>query len=257
MKISLLKEVFTQLLFPRVCPVCGELLTLPSARQKQSIDVYLSGMICKNCRNRLNFLSGPCCAKCSKPLTSEEEIFCDFCRKKKRFFDSGSALLLHDETAKKLIYGLKFRNKRDNAELLGFLMALQFQEVLTLWKADALIPVPLHKKRLRERGFNQAELIAETFSFWLKKLYGLDLPVLSDFLLRSKNTKPQRTLEAGMREGNVGNAFVISPAAPALPLRSVVLIDDIFTSGSTISACAETLKKAGIRYVHFLTASIV
>lgn len=285
------KEVSLQVLFPRVCPMCGKILNLPPKwtgiflpEEKNNQSLYLdrrkipsiclpnfeafqtsdfqeqlsffrSAMICSDCLKVLHLVPEPRCIRCSRPLNFGEELYCDLCRKKQRVFDGGSALLLHDDRAKKILYDLKFGNKKDNADLLGLEMALRFSELISLWQAEAFLPVPLHKKRLRERGFNQAQLLAEKISFWMEKLFRLPLPVDSAFLFRSKNTKPQRTLEASMRGENVGKAFTVSPGAR--PYHSVVLVDDIFTSGATIDACAGALKAAGIRRVYFLTASIV
>lgn len=280
MKFNTIKERCLQILYPRVCPVCGELLKLPhkwyrtfdpeshsifpagafpsSGNKNRSLDFYRSCMICRDCYPLLKTIPEPRCVKCSRPLSFEDDYLCDLCRKKTRGFDTGSALLLHDDVSKKIIYDLKFHNRKDNADLLALEMAFQFHELLLLWKPEVLLPVPLHKKRFRERGFNQAELLAQKFSFWVKKLYGLPLPVDSGFLIRHKNTLPQRTLESNMRESNVGRAFsVIPPSDSPRPYHSVILMDDIFTSGATIDACAKVLKENGVSNVYFLTASIV
>lgn len=252
-------EILLQALFPRVCPVCGKLLPL-SAKWYRSLqpEKTRSLMICENCMQKLPFVPEPRCIRCSRPLDLEEEILCDICRKKPSSFDSGSALFLHDETARKIIYDLKFHNLRENARFLGHEMAIRFHKQILLWNPEVCIPVPLHKKRFRERGFNQALLIAESLSYWLEKYYRIRLPVDSGYLLRTGNTRPQRTLEAAMREGNVKTAFTVFPREGSERIyRSVLLIDDIFTSGSTINACAGTLKEAGSREVFFLTASIV
>lgn len=277
-----IKEVFLQLLFPPVCPVCGKILKLPKMGNLlfrafifSNIHIlnitppsdFRSFMICDECITKLPYVREPRCICCSRPLEAEDEIYCDICRRRSLFFDGGSALFLHDATAKKIIYDLKFHNLRDNARFLGFEFALRFHDLIFFWKPDVCIPVPLHKKRFRQRSFNQAQLIAEWFSFWIEKLYRIHLSVDSEYLLRTENTRPQRILESGMRSGNVRNAFSIScqNAEPRpesnknkVPrYRCVLLIDDIFTSGSTIDACSRTLKEAGCRQVFFLTASIV
>lgn len=271
------KERLLQLLYPRRCPVCGRALTLPHGwthtflqdregrgvlsrrpgdEAERELSFFRSCMICPDCRKKLQLLSEPRCIKCSRPLDFEEELLCDLCRRRPRAFDAGSSLWLHDEAAKTVLYDLKFRNKKDNADLPGLEMALYFHEHVLLWRPEVLIPVPLHKKRFRERGFNQAQLLAEKLSFWLNRLYGISVPVDSGILLRCQNTKPQRTLEASMRSGNVGRAFAVSDSSLSL-YRSAVLVDDIFTSGATVDACAKTLKESGVRRVFFLTASVV
>ena len=264
-----LKEICFQLLFPRVCPVCGKILKLPSGwanaltypmpvapLSKKAVRKIRSILICDCCFPKLVPLSGSVCRKCSKLLFSEEEIFCENCRKGLSRFDEGSALWIHDDAAKKILYNLKFHNKRDNADLIGFELALQMKTRIEFWQAQVLLPVPLHKKRFHQRGFNQAQLIAEKLSFWLEKLYGIRLPVDASYLLRSKNTKPQRTIDAAMRTRNVADAFIVDKKE-GRSYQSVILIDDIYTSGSTLNACAEKLKEAGCKQVCFITASIV
>ncbi|MBR3308583.1 MAG: ComF family protein [Lachnospiraceae bacterium] len=131
------------------------------------------------------------------------------------------------------------------------------KSIISEWNAEVMLPVPLHKKRFRERGFNQAQLIAERISFWLSKLFGIVLPVDSDYLLRTENTKPQRILDVSARAQNVKKAFVVSTRNGQYAKRSVILIDDIYTSGATLNACAKTLKEAGTEEVFFLTATVV
>ena len=184
-KLQIVKEHCLQLLFPRVCPVCGKLLKLPKGWAaflspsdpgiplplKPSISSCRSILICPDCCSSLPIVEGPVCRKCSKPLVFENELYCETCQKAKRWFDRGKSLWIHDDSARKIVYDLKFHNKRDNADLIAFEMAVQMKSVISRWNAEIMLPVPLHKKRLRERGFNQAQLIAERISFWLSKLF--------------------------------------------------------------------------------------
>ena len=265
--LSRIKELFLTVLFPKVCPVCGKALSLPRGWSKiltdrshrsglsaEEIRRYCSALICKECIRAVSFVADPSCAVCSRPLDQSEEPLCDLCSKKAFSFDRGKALTVHAGAGKKILYDLKFHNMREYADTVGFFLALRFADEIRKWKGEALIPVPLHKKRMRERGFNQAFLIAARTSFWLEKLFGLSIPVEERILVREENTKPQRTLPAEDRQKNVRNAFSVSERKA---YHSVILIDDIFTSGSTLDACAKTLKKAGTAHVFFLTASIV
>jgi len=198
------------------------------------------------------------CQKCSKPLILQDDCFCESCRNGIRYFKQGKSLWIHDDSARKIVYDLKFHNKRDNADLIAFEMAVQMKSIISEWNAEVMLPVPLHKKRFRERGFNQAQLIAERISFWLSKLFGIVLPVDSDYLLRTENTKPQRILDVSARAQNVKKAFVVfQNNDKPKHYRSVILIDDIYTSGATLNACAKTLKEAGTEEVFFLTATVV
>ncbi len=235
------------LLFPRVCPLCGQIL------KKSAKDADRPPFICNSCRKQLSFPDQPRCMCCSKSIEEEEEEFCEDCRKRKRSFDRGWGMLLHDDAARKIIYDLKFNNRRDNADFLGHAMAEYFAEQLKNWEVEALIPVPLHKKRKIQRGFNQAEWVAEKMAYWLKEK-SVDLPVDTELLIRKVSTLPQRKLDRASRSKNMFNVFA---ATMEKKYRTVVLIDDIYTSGATLDEAAQTLKKSGVERVYFLTASIV
>lgn len=246
-EVKKLAAFAASLLFPRVCPLCGQILKKPVKNTQKP------PFICRECFEKLVFPVQPRCLCCSKPLEEEEDEYCEDCRSRKRYFDRGYGMLLHDESARKIVYNLKFRNQRDNADFLGYAMASAFAEQLKIWKPQALIPVPLHKKRQKRRGYNQAELIAEKMSFWLETA-GIDIPVDKSLLYRTSSTLPQRKLDSAGRSKNMYRAFT---AFEEEKYKTVVLIDDIYTSGTTLDECARTLKKAGIRQVYFLTASIV
>lgn len=264
----LIREIILQLLFPRACPVCGELLKLPRKWFRELVPFRLPGkdhpssvsrtasvLICRKCITKLQPVSAPFCKTCGRPLEFADESVCDVCRKKPRFFDRGFALWIHDDAAKKVLYDLKFHNRKTNAEMIGFFMALQLRDLVRAWKPEVILPVPLHKKRELDRGFNQAELIARQFSFRLEALHRIRIPVERNYLLRAENTKPQRTLDAKQRAANVSHAFSVSESKA--PPQRVLLIDDIFTSGATIDGCARALKEAGVRRVYYLTVSSV
>ena len=260
------RAVLLQLLFPRVCPVCGKILPKKITQGEEP------PFICSFCEKKLHYPEEPRCLCCSKSVSDPEEEFCEDCRKRKRFFDHGKSLLIHDDYARRILYDLKFGNRRDNADFLGYEMAKQFGDMLSLWNVQALIPVPLHPRRFRQRGYNQAEEIAKKFSYWLEELYGTPdavakngvasamtnepwhLPVDTDLLQRTAYTRPQREFGATERARNVAGAFRASAFAR---YHSVVLIDDIYTSGATLDACARELKRAGVECVYFLTASVV
>lgn len=288
-RYRMLREVILQFLFPRACPVCGELLKLPGKWYRVLSDAGPSGkdspfsvrrlrsiFICSNCIPELLHVAEPFCRKCGRPLEPGSDPLCDICKTKPRYFDRGLALWIHDDAAKKVIYDLKFRGLRDNADLIGLEMALKLNRRIAVWRPETILPVPLHKKRYLERGFNQAELIACRFSFWLEKLYGIHLPVDTGYLFRTENTKPQRLLNTALRSENVRSAFhtgketaysgkrkmqppsrMVSEEDPEEIYRRVLLIDDIFTTGATMDACARALKRSGAQQVFFISASIV
>ena len=230
-----------QLIYPRVCPVCGRILT----RNIISQNPY----ICAECYGKLSFPEEPRCLKCSRPVSDDSDEFCPTCLKSVRHFDRGSSLLIHDDAAKKILYDLKYSNKRDNADFLAFEAADRMKELLLLWNPDVMIPIPLHRKKTLSRGFNQAELLADRLS------HLTDIPVDRVMLIRSRETSPQKGLDRDQRIKNIRGAFTVTDEN-CNSYRTVLLVDDIYTSGATLSETARVLKEAGVRTVYFLTFSI-
>ena len=142
------------------------------------------------------------------------------------------------------IHALKYKGKRRLAEPLGLLLAETYRRQARLpLPPDALLPVPLHKSRLAERGYNQSTLLARVVS------RELGLPLVEDALSRVRNTPQQVGLSGGQRRKNVAGAFACRPGHPLVEGRRVVLLDDVRTTGATMTACAEALLAAGAREV--------
>lgn len=252
---SSLPEKAIRLLYPRACPVCGDILTLKE--QEKLAAEEKNPYICPECMEKLDFLNGRRCFICSKPLESEEDELCRECQTVKRHFDSGYALLRHDDEARKIIYGLKYSGIRDNADFIAFEIAKRAGRLISMWQPEAFIPVPLHKVRRRERGFNQAEVIAEKLSYNLRQSGECNVPVDDSYIIRSHRTAPQKGLDPHGRRSNVRGAFEISEKAEPGRYKTVMIIDDIFTTGATISEMAKILRKTGVSKVYFVTCSIV
>lgn len=146
---------------------------------------------------------------------------------------------------------IKYKNKREYLDFYAAAMDRRFRKLVKSWQADVLIPIPVHPSRKRSRGYNQAEELAVRLSkYW-------DIPVDCDLLVRSKKTAPQRKLNPEERLKNLQEAFALSETYGASQLpECVILIDDIYTTGSTIEACARRLKAAGVKKIHFLSICI-
>ena len=142
----------------------------------------------------------------------------------------------------------KYRGRREYADFYAEELVKRCGELLLSWQPDALVPVPLHKSRMRKRGFNQAELTAR------KVGKALGIPVEKRLLLRTKKTSPQKELNDVQRRANLKNAFQVSQND--VRLKRVVLVDDIYTTGSTIDAAAAVLLEHGVEGVYFLTSCI-
>jgi ComF family protein len=160
-----------------------------------------------------------------------------------RAVDRARAVGAYDGVLREIIHALKYDGRRSVAAPLGRLMASQASDLLA--GADLAVPVPLHRARQRQRGFNQADDLAR----------GLGLPVRLA-LERRRATRPQVELPAARRHGNVREAFAPARRA-ALAGRVVVLVDDVATTGATLDACARVLKQVGAREVRAVTAARV
>ena len=219
-------------LYPRRCPVCGEIVT-PKGR-----------LICPSCLLRLSPVKSPVCQKCGKEVWSEEIEYCPDCVKHRRSFARGMALFNYTEEAARSMAAVKYKNKREYLDFYGAALAARYEKQIRRMHADALVPVPVHPSRKRARGFNQAEVLA----ICLGKRLGI--PVGSGMLIRDKKTKPQKELSAADRLKNLSGAF----RAGTIPegIKTVLLVDDIYTTGSTVEACARALRSAGVSRVYFV-----
>ena len=147
-----------------------------------------------------------------------------------------------------MIYRFKYGKRREYAEFLGWEMAKYFEDDIRKWKAEALIPVPIHKSRKQQRGYNQAELLAAELS------RRTGIPMKSDLVVRLRKTIPQKLLKQSERQNNLKKAFKI--LQNDVKLNTIVIIDDIYTTGSTIDAVAELLLQAGVGKVYYMVMAI-
>lgn len=257
MNIKLIEDKLWNILYPRICPVCGEILAdreLQRFQKDGGEEVILNPYICKYCYKRIVFVDEPKCMKCGRPLENETREFCENCETRISHFDRGISLMLHDDNSRKIIYGLKYGGIKDNADFLGRETALRLGKTILSWQAEALIPVPVHKKRELQRGFNQALLIADSIEKNLIQIHGISPKVDSEILIRTGKTNPQKELDAEARANNLKHAFQVNGNDQ---YKRVLLVDDIYTTGATLNECARTLKDAGVETVCFVTMSVV
>ena len=231
-------EPLLNLLFPRRCPVCGEI-----------VEPY-GEKICPECVRALSPVREPCCKKCGKEISDRQGEYCPDCMRRPKTFDSGASLLNYNETARWSMASIKYKNRREYLDFYAQAMTIRFAKRVRVWGAEALVPVPIHSSRRRERGFNQAEELAERLS----DCWGL--PVDTKLLVRKKKTLPQRDLGPSQRLKNLQEAFALHPSVSDKIPKSVIIIDDIYTTGSTVEACSRILKKAGVKRIYFLAICI-
>ena len=184
--------------------------------------------------------------KCGKPVKEEEE-YCYDCRGKKHEFLQGAAVFEYDFVRQSL-YRYKYGGRQEYKECYGLFMAHCLKDKMNRWQPQAFVPVPLHKERQRKRGYNQAELLAEELSKYFH------IPVIKDLVIRCKKTRPMKEIDGSERQNNLKKAFLLG--RNDVKLDTIIIIDDIYTTGSTIDAVSRVCKEAGIRNIYFLTVSI-
>jgi ComF family protein len=216
-RLSRIKGTALDLLFPRWCVGCGR----------------EGDFICPACLKSLPRVIPPLCPRCGLPQSSPN--LCPACLGGQAEIDGIRAPFRFEGVVRQAVHQLKYRNLRALAGLLAQLLNDYLLD--NPLPGDVLVPVPLHPKRLRERGYNQSRLLAGE----LGKLAGL--PVVDDCLVRERHSLPQaRTASVVERRGNVAGAFACRRRLEGEP---VILIDDVATSGATLDACARALKAAG------------
>lgn len=208
--------------------------------------------LCAACWRQLHFLSAPQCASCGFPFTYDqgEAALCAACSARPPAFDRARAVLAYDDASRALMTRLKFGDRHEGVPAFGDWLARTGRTVLD--EAAVIAPVPLHRRRLIARRFNQAALLAAA----LARRCGR--PLIPDLLIRTRPTLPQVGLTAIGRKRNVARAFAVRPRYGATVKGThIVLVDDVLTTGATAEACARVLKRAGAARVDVLTLARV
>ena len=204
-------------------------------------------IVCSSCRDSLKKVQSPFCNKCGKILADEREEYCSDCNAGIHIYTEGRALYEYP-CIRKSIYRFKYKGRREYAEFYGKELAEHLGLIIKSGQPEALIPVPLHSSRKQSRGYNQAELLAKA----LGKQLGI--PVISHIVKRVKKTVPQKKLSQVQRQNNLKRAFKI--IRNDVKLNTIIIIDDIYTTGSTIDSMSAVLKEAGIKNIYFIALAI-
>jgi len=228
------------LALPTDCLVCAETLERP-----------LEGPICAPCLSALPRVEAPCCSRCGLPYPAGVAPgLCGDCREPSRPFRRARALTVYEGPVRLCLHALKFRGRRRVASLLGRMAAERWMGSGELEPGAAVVPVPLSRKRRRERGYNQAELVARPVARIAR------LPLLTGALVKPAERPPQSGLSAAARRRNARAAY-----QARLPARfegaHLLLVDDVFTTGATVEAASAALLGAGAASVDVLTLSRV
>lgn len=227
-----LSEAFWKLLYPAHCPVCDELLS----GTKENI--------CPLCRMRIRTVGEHYCIKCGKQLNDNQTACCGDCMTAQHRFTRGRSVFCYEDI-RESVYRFKYEGRQEYASFYAAEAVRVLGGDIRSWHAEALIPIPLHKEKLKKRGYNQAALFAEALSGHL------GIPFLDKALVRERNTVPQKGLNREERQKNLKKAFKF--VQNDVKLNTIILIDDIFTTGSTVDAAADAVREAGVTEIYVVT----
>jgi ComF family protein len=235
---TLLLRKCLHIIYPTACAVC----------QKSLWDDPVP-FFCRQCWDRLKPIPPPTCPRCGRPFASSIALVhspthhCGTCRIRPSALTQTWSLFPYQTPLKEAIVLLKYRGKLSLAKPLAQAM---MQTLPVLPVIDAIIPVPLHPQRLRKREYNQSLLLADRLS------HHTHIPLLLACLFRNRPTIPQTSLSRKERLRNIRGAFSVAKPAD-IQERRILLVDDVFTTGTTLHECAKTLRRAGSGPVYGLT----
>lgn len=229
-----IKRSFLELLYPKPtrCCVCGR---------------DAKGAVCSSCLSYLEYLEGRVCLICGKGMDDDyDESICPDCRLGDKHFEMAFSCFQYKDMGKTIIHKLKYEGFKEISHTLASLMHQKLKDEGIV--ADAIVPVPVHSKKEEARGFNQALLIAEVIA----DMSGIPL---WNCITRVKETAEQFKLNKTNRILNVHNAFCINMLYNNVKYRRILLIDDVYTTGSTVNECSRILKQHGVQSVFVITAA--
>lgn len=218
------------LVFPRTCVNCRDVVEAHALRH-----------LCPGCTQQLHIVGPPHCTTCGHPFFGEmdENRLCEHCEALVPKFGQGKTAVLLKGAGRSLVHALKYHHGLHVLEDVVTLMRLApgYAEYVS---GKVLVPVPLHPRKLRERGYNQSQLLAEC-----AVAASGGQARIEELLVRAVDTVSQTQFDRATRQQNLKNAFALAPGAVITPGHHYLLVDDVFTTGSTLNACAAILRSAG------------
>lgn len=237
MLLKQLMQPLAEVFFPRSCVHCGDAV--------EGVDYEF---LCRGCSRELFLSKSPTCTTCGYPFFGMVvgPKVCPHCAELDPVFEQGKTLFLAKGPARSLIHELKYQS--------GFYILKDIERMIRqtpfykdYFAGAVLVPVPLHPTKERERGFNQSRVITKIL------LAATGAEALQDLLIRTVYTQTQTRLSRAARHHNVKNAFALAADSVVVPGITYILVDDVFTTGSTLNACAATLRDSGARKIKVAT----
>jgi ComF family protein len=232
----MLKALF-DIFFPPRCHLCKGFI--PDADSLH---------LCSTCLEACRMVDEPFCLRCGIPFVADvgESHLCGACIGSRPAYEAARAAALFEGPVRELIHRFKYNRRVHHRRPLAEIALRRLSPFVLETSADLMVPVPLHVKRLRQRGFNQAVLIGELLARKWR------LPLVRNNLRRVRWTEPQINLSASERVANVKDAFMVADPAQVKG-RRIILLDDVYTTGSTVSECSRVLHRAGAKEVFVIT----
>ena len=259
MKVQEIVDYVVNLIFPKRCPVCGEILESDyNLNTKHVHDSCLN--ILKN-----SSIVEPTCLKCGCELSSLESKLSKYCTRCLRdkpgidnfYYEKGYGLLNYTKEIKESIKNLKYHFRKEYIDFYGMLLAKKFHKEFKEIGIDYFIPVPMFKQKEKIRGYNQASLLAKAFAKYLKRDYGINVLTCENFIFRGRKTSKLSSKNDEERWLEISGAFYGRDESKKLVGKNVCIIDDIYTTGATIIHISKILKSLGAANVYFATIAIV
>ncbi|MBR1455365.1 MAG: ComF family protein [Lachnospiraceae bacterium] len=239
-------DFIEKFIFPSRCVICDKVLPFG--------DKLSNNFLCDECKDKLEFIKEPTCKKCGAMISDKNENYCIRCSEDfHNNFEYGFSLLRYNDYVRKSLHKIKYEKRKEYLYFYGKMIVKAYHNRFDEIGADCFIPVPIHKSRLRERNFNQSAILAKVISENLLN-YGIDIPVNENIIFRSKKTDVLNKYSKEERTTILDDAFSIN-SAPYI--EKAIIVDDIYTTGSTIDRISMKLKEAGIKNIYFVTISIV
>ncbi len=223
---------FLDIFFPSACHLCGKGI----ASQENGI--------CRSCEQEIVRIRPPLCLHCGIPMLTGESHLCGDCLKNPPPYSLARSLVVYEDFPRQLVHRLKYAN--DTTVLKPMEKIVGHFDFSPFIGCDLIIPVPLHSQRLKERGMNQSLLLAKLF---FKKS---GIAIAPSTLMKNKKTKPQTQLGLSLRKRNVKDAFILKDTDIIIN-KKICLVDDVYTTGSTVGECTRVLLASGAREVRVIT----
>lgn len=228
-------EETMDIFYPPRCPICDHVLE-PGV------------LICKKCCEEVETVKEPVCKRCGKPLENERREYCADCQRKSHAYRQGKAIFIYKEGIRQSMYRFKYSNRREYAAFYAKEAAGLYGDWIKNNHIEVIVPIPMYQGKKRWRGYNQAEVFARALGAELK------LPVNDRIVRRVRDTRPQKELNDRERRCNLKNAFQFT--SDIVKYKKILLVDDIYTTGSTMDAVAERLLSGGVKTIYYICISI-